>query len=71
VRPGDAVEVKIGKGRMVGAFEREGTCSGADCGAAILWVRTPKGALMPVDPPDDAGDGAEPHWASCPNRGEF
>lgn len=52
------------------------TCSGAECGEPIVWVRTPYGRLLCCDPGtgEDAGsqlDPLEPHWGSCPNADDF
>lgn len=69
---GDAVQVRVGpKGELVCAFESEGTCRGANCGEQILWVRTPGGRPMPVDPEEDAEGRHEPHFATCPDRRDF
>ena len=59
-------------------------CKG--CGAEIIWVRTPSGAMMPLDAkPEKRGvvqpahpgpivhikDTYMPHWASCKHAKEF
>ena len=41
-------------------FVSAGKCS--DCGAAVLWYRTPvRQKLMPIDPTRE-----KPHWWTCP-----
>jgi hypothetical protein len=45
-------------------FKNKGTCKG--CQADIEWWQTPRGKSIPLD----AGT-LEPHWANCPNAGEF
>lgn len=44
-------------------FESKGKCTG--CGATILWYRTPKNRLMPLN------EKLIPHWADCPQRAQF
>ena len=62
-----------------------GRCRAAACRRPIEWVKTPKGANLPVDVPLhvametpllDGGtvlfiDNATVHWASCPERAQF
>lgn len=43
-----------------------GVCK--SCGADVIWVKTPKGNSMPIDPPeDDQGSKAVSHFATCPD----
>ncbi len=73
---GATVMVQIGpRARLVCAFERRDVCRGENCGADILWLRTPAGKWMPVDavaPEDeDHTELFQPHWAACPDRARF
>lgn len=73
---GAPMVVRIGKASTVEClFEREDACRGPNCGARVLWARTPQGRWMIVDPDpggnDDAAVEFEPHWASCPDREFF
>jgi hypothetical protein len=47
-------------------FDRMGTCSGANCRAAIEWWYTPNNRPMPIDPGT-----MQPHWATCPDADRF
>lgn len=44
----------------------EGSSKCKKCPARILWWKTPKGKMMPLDLKT-----YEPHWGSCPARDEF
>ncbi len=63
-----------------GANPEPGTCRG--CGARIGWLKTVAGRPMCVNltkqtivanTPEGAKiiNGYEPHWATCPNAGDF
>lgn len=40
-------------------------CSGPYCHDPVLWVITPGGRRMPLDPDGNA------HWATCPDASRF
>jgi hypothetical protein len=64
-------------GRLSVREARASVCRG--CGARILWVKTKKGASMPVDVVQktivtvegEVVSGFESHFASCPEASSF
>jgi len=55
-------------------FEREGWCRG--CEKRIWWYRTPKGKMMPVDPPANWPEPAKDwpfvaHFTTCEKANDF
>jgi len=56
-------------------YDNDSKCRG--CGARIEWWITPKGKKMPmtVTPTSTVqqskADVRQPHWADCPNAGDF
>jgi hypothetical protein len=48
-------------------------CNGETCRARIVWVKTPKGAPMPltVEPRPGQPTLYNPHFADCPNAKDF
>jgi len=68
---GETILVRSGAGVLYCEAVEERECAGENCGEVILWVRTPKGALMPIDLPipDDAP--ATSHFASCVDAESF
>jgi hypothetical protein len=55
-----------GKSRTPCIREGEGRCR--NCGSSILWVLTPRGRKMPIDPPAAGTDETESHFATCAAR---
>lgn len=70
---GAPVKVNTGGKPVAAVFQGRSQCRGEDCGAPVLWMRTPEGAWLICDVPDDedAAEAFEPHWATCPNRDQF
>lgn len=63
---GDTISVRASpKMTALCTVERpDGLCR--SCGADVIWVKTPAGKWMPVDPAEE-GDEFVSHFATCPD----
>lgn len=66
---GETLLVQIGKTTLLCTVDNDSLCRG--CGAPILWVLTPAGRKMPVDPPDEDGTPTVSHFSTCPDASRF
>ncbi len=70
VTAGETVVVVVnGKTLFTCDVTGEGLCR--SCGAEILWVQTPNGKKMPVDPSEDEQARHVSHFATCPDHAKW